>query len=55
MYITAFIFFLICLQNKSKYFYMELMKFSENVDNDTKNRLLNFGGDSDHRLDPGIF
>ena len=31
------------------------MKFSEKVDNDTRNRLIHFGGDQDHHLDPGIF
>ena len=32
-----------------------LMKFSGNVNRDTRNKLFNFGGYPDHRLDPGIF
>ena len=31
------------------------MNFSQNVDNDTRNRLLDFGGEPDHYLDPEFF
>ena len=32
-----------------------MIKFSENVNNDTRSRCLNFAGYPDHNLDPGIF
>ena len=45
----------IYLQISSKCYGQILMEFSGNIDNHIRNIRLNFGGDLDHCLSPGIF
>ena len=42
----------VCEQDNSKSYGRILMKFSGNVLNETRNKLLDFGSDLDHCLDP---
>ena len=44
-----------CLQNNSKCYKRILIYFSGNIVHGTRNRLLDFGGDSDHCLHPVNF
>ena len=54
MSLAACICLSVCLQNNSKSYGWILMKFSENVDSGTWNKLLGFDVDPDLNLDPGI-
>ena len=51
----AFVRLFVCQQHNAKSYGQILIQFSGYVRNGLSENRLDFGGDPDHRLDPGIF